>query len=146
MSARVNPSHEGKTDRAAYVSAAGTDWYTDLDGSKPTLRAHAYGLLRTIMGTAVVDEKIQANPCRIRSAGNAKRARNIKPATLSELEAIAAALPAKYRPMLLLSAWCALRFGEGKRGRRGAQDADGRVVLEGGASQGGLRRASASGS
>ena len=45
-------------------------------------RAHAYGLLRTILATAVVDEKIVANPCRIRSAGVTKRARNIEPATL----------------------------------------------------------------
>ena len=119
------------------------DWYADLDRTKPTLRAHAYGLLRTILGTAVVDEKIPANPCRIRAAGTTKRARKIMPATLAELEMISAALPAKYRPMLMLSTWCALRFGEVtelrrkdvdfKNGtihvRRGVVRADGRMIV-----------------
>ncbi len=119
------------------------DWWSDLDGSRPTLKAHAYGLLRTIMQTAVVDEKIAVNPCRIRSAGTTKRARNITPATLGELETIVAHLPPKYRPLLLLSAWCALRFGEAtelrrrdldlKAGvihvRRGVVRADGCVVV-----------------
>lgn len=88
------------------------DWHSDLDRSKPTLRAHAYGLLRTIMATAVTDEKIPANPCHIQGAGATKRVRKIKPATLTELEAIAAGMPLKYRPMVMLSSWCALRFGE----------------------------------
>ena len=96
----------------AITSEAVRDWHSDLDRRKPTLRAHAYGLLRSILATAVEDEKIWANPAHIRAAGTTKRARQVKPATLDELEAIAAALPPKYRPMLLLSAWCALRFGE----------------------------------
>ena len=62
--------HLGGRPLKSITSEDVRDWYTDLDGSRPTLRAHAYGLLRTIMQTAVVDEKIQANPCRIRSAGN----------------------------------------------------------------------------
>lgn len=48
------------------------DWWADLDSSRPTTRAHAYGLLRTILQTAVVDEKITTNPCRIRSAGSTR--------------------------------------------------------------------------
>ena len=88
------------------------DWYADLDRTRPTLRAHSYGLLRTILGSAVMDEKIPANPCHIRGAGNTKRAKKIKPATLVELEQITAAMPPKYRPMVLLSSWCGLRFGE----------------------------------
>lgn len=64
------------------------------------------------MGTALTDEKIAANPCHIRGAGQSKRVAKIKPATLAELETIAAEMPLRYRPMLLLSAWCALRFGE----------------------------------
>ncbi len=100
------------TPLAAITSESVREWYADLDRSKPTLRSHAYGLLRTILGTAVVDEKIAANPCHIRGAGTTKRARKIKPATLAELETIAAAMPKKYRPMVMLSSWCALRFGE----------------------------------
>lgn len=97
---------------AGLTSAAVRDWHDDLDRTRPTLRAHAYGLLRTILATAVADEKIAANPAHIRGAGATKRARKIKPATLAELEVIAANMPLRYRPMVLLSSWCALRFGE----------------------------------
>src|SRR5258705_76750 len=74
--------------------------------------AHAYALLRTILGTAVADDVIAVNPCRVRGAGQAKRARTIRPASLGELEALVKALPERYRLMVLLAAWCALRFGE----------------------------------
>lgn len=96
----------------AITSEAVRDWHADLDRTRPTLRAHAYGLLRTILATAVADEKIPANPCHIRGAGTTKRARKIRPATLAELEALAAAMPERYRPMVMLSSWCGLRFGE----------------------------------
>jgi integrase len=94
------------------TSEAVRDWHADLDRTRPTLRAHAYGLLRTILATAVADEKIAANPCHIRGAGTTKRARKIRPATMTELEVIAANMPEKYRPMVMLSSWCGLRFGE----------------------------------
>ncbi|OBJ74373.1 site-specific integrase [Mycobacterium sp. 1274756.6] len=78
----------------------------------PTLRSHAYGLLRTIMGTAASDGKITVNPCVIRGAGTAKRVHKIRPATLPELETLAAEMPPQYQLMILLASWCALRFGE----------------------------------
>jgi integrase len=93
-------------------------WWANRDRTRPTLWSHAYGLLRTILGTAVTDEKISANPCHIRGAGNTKRVRKIAPATLHELETIAAHMPEKYRPMVMLSTWCGLRFGEATELRR----------------------------
>ncbi|WP_298885778.1 site-specific integrase [uncultured Serinicoccus sp.] len=88
------------------------DWYADLDPQRPTIRSHAYGLLRTIMGTAVLDEKIAANPVHIRGAGNAKRATKTEPATLEQLASLVSAMPERYKVMTLLAAWCGLRFGE----------------------------------
>lgn len=88
------------------------DWYGVTAIDTPTLRSHAYGLLRTILGQAVRDEVIRANPCHIRGAGNAKRVHKIKPATLPELEVIVTSMPERYRLMTLLAAWCQLRFGE----------------------------------
>ena len=87
-------------------------WYAALGDSKPTLRSHAYGLLRTILGTATGDGVIPMNPCTIRGAGNAKRAHRIRPATLDEIATITEAMPEQYQAMVLLAAWCALRFGE----------------------------------
>jgi integrase len=47
-----------------------------------------------------------------------------KIATLAELDAIVAALPNRYRAMVLLAAWCGLRFGELTELRRGDIDLD----------------------
>ncbi|UQX87081.1 site-specific integrase [Jatrophihabitans telluris] len=87
-------------------------WFSTTATTTPTLRAHAYALLRTICNTAVADDVIAANPCRIRGAGQAKRARRIKPATLDELARLVDAMPERYRLMTLLAAWTQLRFGE----------------------------------
>ena len=102
-------------EHAAIVAITPTkvrEWHASLDPRKPTAKSHAYGLLRTIMGTAATDEIVLANPCRIRGAGQTKRARTIRPASLGELQAIVEAIPARYRAMVLLASWCALRFGE----------------------------------
>lgn len=88
------------------------DWHTGLGAGQPTLRAHAYSLLRSILHDAVADGLIAANPCHIRGAGNSKRVHRIKPASLAELELLVGAMPERYRVMTLLAAWCGLRFGE----------------------------------
>lgn len=105
------------------------EWHAGLrTATGPTQRAHAYSLLRTILGTAVTDDIIAANPCRIRGAGASKRARSIRPASLPELEALAAAMPPRFRLMVLLAAWCALRFGELAELRRADIDVKNGIV------------------
>jgi integrase len=103
-------------------------WYAKLDRSTPTMRAHAYGLLRTLMGDAVRDGKIAANPCVLRGAGSAKRAVIIRPATPDELVKLTEAMPARYQAMILLASWCALRFGELTELRRADVDLDDAVI------------------
>ena len=87
-------------------------WHALMGPSRPTLRAHAYGLLRSILTEAERDELITRNPCHIRGAGNSKRVHKIKPASLKELETLVAAMPDRLQVMTLLAAWCGLRFGE----------------------------------
>ena len=87
-------------------------WHAGAGTRTPTLRAHCYGLLRTILATATSDGLIAANPCHIRGAGNAKRAVTIRPLTLPELVKLTEAMPEKYQTMIPLASWCALRFGE----------------------------------
>lgn len=104
-------------------------WYAQLGKTTgPTQQARAYGLLRTIMGTAVADDAIPANPCRVRGGGTVKRSKVIRTATLPELEAITAAMPARYQAMILLAAWCGLRFGELTELRRSDLDLDAGVI------------------
>lgn len=104
------------------------NWYATLDEGTPTRRAHAYSLLRSIFTTAVSDDLVLTNPCRIRGAGAAKTRHRPRVASLPELEAIVTALPARYRAMALLAAWCGLRFGELAELRRGDIDLEGGVV------------------
>lgn len=110
-------------------------WYAKLNPKTPTARAHAYGLLRTLMSDAADRDLIGKNPCRIRGAGLTKRARVIRPATLDDLQALVAAVPARYEAMVLLAAWCALRFGELTELRR----SDIEIVAVGGTKVGTLR-------
>ena len=93
-------------------------WHSGLDASRPTQRAHTYSLLRSILSTAVTDEILASNPCRVRGAGSAKRVRSIEPATLGELEVLLERIPAQYRALVLIGAWCGLRFGEVSELRR----------------------------
>ncbi|MGH8960661.1 MAG: tyrosine-type recombinase/integrase, partial [Jatrophihabitantaceae bacterium] len=89
------------------------EWYSTLDAGKARQRAHAYALLRTVCTTAVHDELLPANPCRIRGAGQApKRTMKTEPATPDELARVVAEMPERLRLMVLLAAWCALRYGE----------------------------------
>jgi integrase len=103
-------------------------WYGQLAPEHPTRRAHAYALLRTIMRAAVEDDLIGANPCRIRGGGQVRRQREIRPATLAELEAIVEATPERFRAMVLLAAWLGLRFGEVTELRRRDIDLAGGTV------------------
>ena len=78
----------------------------------PTVRARHYALLKAVLNTAVADDLIDANPCRLRGASNSPRARDVRPASVEELSAIVEAMPEQYRALVLLGAWCALRSGE----------------------------------
>lgn len=104
------------------------DWYEVTLVDRPTMRSHAYSLLRTIMASAVNDELIDANPCRITGAGRAKRVHKIRPASLDELAAATEAMPDRLRLMVTLASWCALRFGESVELRRGDIDLRDEVI------------------
>lgn len=102
-----------------------TAWYDALAPGKETIRAQAYSLLRTILGSAASARPkplIPYNPAHISGAGNVKRTHKVQPASLQELEAIVEAVPDRYKLMALLAAWCALRFGELAELRRGDID------------------------
>lgn len=71
-----------------------------------------YALLRTILNTAVEEELLATNPCRIRGGGRPTGRSGMRPATVEEIGQIAAGMPERYRLMVHLAAWCAIRFGE----------------------------------
>jgi integrase len=104
------------------------DWHGRLDAKHKTARSHAYALLRTILASAVEDDLLSVNPAQIKGASTARRSKTIRPATPSELAKIAEALPPRYRCMVLLSSWAALRFGEVTELRRRDVDLEKRVI------------------
>jgi integrase len=87
-------------------------WYGTCAIGAPVIRAHAYSLLSTILATAASEGIADQNPCTIAGAGNTERKVKIKPATLAELETIATEMPDRLQLIVLLAAWCAMRFGE----------------------------------
>jgi integrase len=118
----------GSRRLAAITPADVLDWHATTLVDRPTLRSHAYSLLRTIMSCAVNDELIDANPCRIVGAGRANRVVKIKPATVEEISALTAAMPDRLQLMVLLAGWCALRFGETIELRRGDIDLSAELI------------------
>ena len=82
---------------------------TSRDGSATAARA--YRLLRSILQTAVDDELLVRNPCRIAGAGNARSAE--RPVlSVGEIAALAAEVPSHYRAFVVLAAFSGLRAGE----------------------------------
>ncbi|AYE95358.1 site-specific integrase [Mycobacterium paragordonae] len=111
LDSRLLPTF-GDTELRDITPAAVRRWYAVTAVGTPTMRAHAYSLLRSIMSTAHADDLIDSNPCRIRGATTSGRVHKIRPATLSEIETIANAMPDAYQALILMAAWLALRFGE----------------------------------
>jgi integrase len=118
----------GSKPLAAITPKDVRDWHAGTLADRPTLRSHAYSLLRTIYTSAVNDELVDANPCRIVGAGRTTRAHKIKPASIEELAILTAAMPERLALMVTLASWCALRFGETIELRRGDVDLSGEVI------------------
>ncbi|MFF9687283.1 tyrosine-type recombinase/integrase [Streptomyces sp. NPDC014623] len=94
---------------------------------EPTV-VKAYQVLRAIMNTAVDDELIRRNPCRVKGADRYDVPE--RPVlTVAEVYAAADAIAPRYRLLVLLAAFTTLRFGELASLRRRDIDTVGRVVL-----------------
>lgn len=89
-------------------------WYNSLDRTKKTQRAHAYALLKSLFVQALAEGRLSGgvNPCTISGGSVTHRERQVKTASPEDLALIVEALPERVQPMILLSMWCALRFGE----------------------------------
>lgn len=82
--------------------AKGTPW--------PTL-AKAYRVLRAIMTTAVDDERVRRNPCKIKGAGD-DRSPERPTLTVDEVETVMSKIDKRYQVMVLLASFSTLRLGE----------------------------------
>jgi integrase len=83
--------------------------------------AKCYRLLHAICATAVIDERIARNPCVIIGAGQESSPE--RPAvSVAEVYALAGAVDPRWRALVLLAAFCGLRFGELAALRRDSLD------------------------
>ncbi len=88
-------------------------WYATLGSEHKRRNSHAYGLLHAVMATAVADQLVAANPCRIARAMNPPRKREPVILSVPEVAQVADAIrPERLRCLVLVSAWCGLRWGE----------------------------------
>ncbi|MGH8866577.1 MAG: tyrosine-type recombinase/integrase [Actinomycetes bacterium] len=96
-------------------------------GVSPTTTAKAYRLLRSIMTTAVDDELIHRNPCRLRGASTEPTPER-PVATVAQVMEIANRVPVRFRAMVLLGTFASLRWGELVALRRRNLDLDRGIV------------------
>ncbi|MEU0088678.1 site-specific integrase [Streptomyces sp. NPDC006274] len=94
----------------------------DSTGAETTV-AKSYRLLKAILETAVEDELIRRNPCRIRGAGKETAAER-PVATVDQVDALADALGPRWRLMVYLGAYGPLRPEEQAELRRKDVDLD----------------------
>jgi integrase len=104
-------------------------WHHGMGDDAPTMRSHAYGLMSAILSTAVADELLPANPCTIRGASHVTRKREPVILDVGEVARLADAIrPDRYRALILIAAWCGLRFGEVTELRRTDINADCSII------------------
>lgn len=92
------------------------DWHRGLGTEHARRNAMAYGLLHSIMAEAVADDDLSyvtSNPCTIKKAMNPPTKREAVILTVDQVGALADAIrPERMRALVLLSAWCGVRWGE----------------------------------
>ncbi|WLP91438.1 site-specific integrase [Gordonia sp. NB41Y] len=94
-------------------------WFAGLGTDHPRRNSHAYGLLHAVCATAVADDLIRSNPCSIPNAMNPPRKRDPIILDVPEVASLADAIrPERLRALILLSAWCGVRWGEVSELRR----------------------------
>ncbi|MDP9430107.1 MAG: site-specific integrase [Actinomycetota bacterium] len=97
---------------SAITPAVVRTWHAEtLSSTGPTATRQAYALLRSVLNTAVADEAIVRNPCRITGAGQPSSPER----PLLDLETVLSlidAMPAYLRTMTATIFWVHLRIGE----------------------------------
>ncbi|MBB2941830.1 integrase [Actinoplanes lutulentus] len=90
------------------------EWDTQITGViGPGTRSVTFAHLRSILGAAVDDERIGKNPCSAKSVEPPRPdERKVVPWTLEQVQAVRAAIPARYQPVVDLGSACGLRQGE----------------------------------
>ncbi|MCV7223628.1 tyrosine-type recombinase/integrase [Mycolicibacterium elephantis] len=88
-------------------------WFAGLGSEHESRNAKAYALLNAIFNTAVADELVERNPCRIKGAAQVKQTkRSVVLLDAAALTELADKMPDDLRLTVVLAGWCGLRKGE----------------------------------
>ena len=103
----------GTIELSSLTPARVRSWHSELlnAGVGPSTVAKCYRLLRAILSTAVEDGVIVKNPCVIKGAGT-ERPDEREVATVEQVFALADAIDARFRAMVLMATFTGLRLGE----------------------------------
>ena len=96
---------------ATITPATVRSWYAAEVAEHKTQAARAYGLLRSVLNTAVQDHKIAENPAMIRGAQSAKTGKKVDPPTPDQLQKIVDKIAPRYKAAVILAAWAGVRWG-----------------------------------
>lgn len=86
-------------------------WYADLAAQTPGVARSAYRLLKAIFNTAISDDLILKNPCRVKG-GATDRVTDRRIPDVNQVAALTQAMPEQYRAAVIVAAWGTLRRGE----------------------------------
>ena len=86
-------------------------WYADIAAKTPGSARSAYRLLKAIFNTAILDDLIVKNPCRVKGGGTDRVTERRIP-NVDQVAALTQSMPEQYRAAVTLAAWGTLRRGE----------------------------------
>ncbi|MGO9155260.1 tyrosine-type recombinase/integrase [Mycobacterium sp.] len=88
-------------------------WYSGLGKEYVRRNSHAYGLLHAILATAVSDGVLTTNPANLKGVMNPPAKRRAVILDVDDIGKLANAVqPERLKALVLVSAWCGLRWGE----------------------------------
>lgn len=89
------------------------EWRADqVSTGRLTQTSRAYDLLKSVLKTAVEDELIATNPCRVKGGSTTSTGKMVEPPTDDELATIIEVIDPRYRALVILAAIGGLRWGE----------------------------------
>lgn len=103
----------GATRIDAVTVAQVNEWHASYGRQRHGARANAYRLLASVMKTAISEGLRDSNPCRVPGGGtDPRREHDSEAVTYEQVAALTASMRPEWRMLVLLAAYCQLRFGE----------------------------------
>ena len=101
----------GQKELAKITPVHVRSWYADVAARTPGAARSAYRLLKAIFNTAILDDLIVKNPCRVKGGGT-DRVTDRRIPNVDQVAALTESMPKQYQVAATLAAWGTLRRGE----------------------------------